>query len=655
MATEAGFLFLDDAPKRDPASDLLGHAPFAERLASILRSIAAPEGYVIGLHGAWGSGKSSVLNFVCSSLERSAHDAGTEAPVVIRFEPWIVSGHQDLTAAFMKVLIEQMPGGIEPRWRRWGRRVLRGASAGSSDIVDAAAKIGVMVDHTGGIASGAAGGIAKKAVGAAASRWLKEPSLQFTYETLVKRLRSEARRYVVIVDDIDRLTADEIRDLMRMVKTVGKLPNVTYLLSYDRSIVWGALGGLDPRPSEGDFAEKIIQQEIELPAPSRSTLLAMLSDVLGFMALGENASERRAQLVDAGIARWIRRPRDVVRLSNGLRFAYAALKGEIDPDDLICMEGLRLYDRALFEWIRDNRELLVEPNYLAEEVSGTDPGAFSEIAGRSRARARDLMAAMFPNRSKLFANRPLGGWGESWTSVMARRGVATKAGYDAYFALHPADAAIPKEQVDTAVGSLSDQSRLEGILREAIERLDPAGNTLAGDLIEELRGRIELGAPATPELLTALVRLGSAITGAPWHGDILGPRAQLHFLITALYRKWSDGERFANLLAAFRAAPPLASMAAVYVDLARATGRLPREGVERENLLIDEQLDELGAIVVERIHEDRQSGGLDEQPVYHDIAFAWASMSGFDEPRAWLSSIGRSDPSRLARVASGIL
>ena len=44
-------------------------------------------------------------------------------------------------------------------------------------------------------------------------------------------LHSQPRRIVVMIDDIDRLTSEEIRQVFRAVKSVGDFPNVTYLLS----------------------------------------------------------------------------------------------------------------------------------------------------------------------------------------------------------------------------------------------------------------------------------------------------------------------------------------------------------------------------------------------------------------------------------------
>lgn len=57
--------YSDDAPKINPwKEDKLGFNQFAKRLSSVIASMRAPNGYVIGLHGAWGSGKSTALNFI---------------------------------------------------------------------------------------------------------------------------------------------------------------------------------------------------------------------------------------------------------------------------------------------------------------------------------------------------------------------------------------------------------------------------------------------------------------------------------------------------------------------------------------------------------------------------------------------------------------
>src|SRR5471032_57966 len=109
----------DDAPKQNPwQDDRLGFMPFAERLSKVILSLEIPNGYVIGLHGEWGSGKSTAINFVKAFLDKHNVEAENEAAQIeiLDFQPWIVSGHQDLITSFFKVLSEKLPGAKRSGW-----------------------------------------------------------------------------------------------------------------------------------------------------------------------------------------------------------------------------------------------------------------------------------------------------------------------------------------------------------------------------------------------------------------------------------------------------------------------------------------------------------------------------------------------------------
>lgn len=108
--------FGDDAPRENPwTDDDLGFGPFSERVALALVRREAKRGYVFGLHGEWGSGKSTILNFVRAYLAKWKEETAPETSNLewFSFEPWIVSGHQDLAAAFFKVLSETLSDGAE--------------------------------------------------------------------------------------------------------------------------------------------------------------------------------------------------------------------------------------------------------------------------------------------------------------------------------------------------------------------------------------------------------------------------------------------------------------------------------------------------------------------------------------------------------------
>mgnify|MGYP001067267550 CR=1 FL=1 len=71
---------------------------------------------------------------------------------------------------------------------------------------------------------------------------VRQETVRDTRKRIEDALRKTGRRIVVFVDDIDRLDADEIRVVFKMVRLVADFPNVTYLLAFDRPRVEEALG-----------------------------------------------------------------------------------------------------------------------------------------------------------------------------------------------------------------------------------------------------------------------------------------------------------------------------------------------------------------------------------------------------------------------------
>jgi len=91
-----------DQPVARKQDDRLDRGPFVRRIAAAL--IAGDgknaRGIVLGLVGPWGSGKSSVLGLLAEHLATLQ-----PKPIVVRFNPWIVSGQESLIRAFFLELL----------------------------------------------------------------------------------------------------------------------------------------------------------------------------------------------------------------------------------------------------------------------------------------------------------------------------------------------------------------------------------------------------------------------------------------------------------------------------------------------------------------------------------------------------------------------
>lgn len=115
MASPSG-----DPPIRTKQEDRLNRAPFAEALAEQVANSSGYGGVVFGLLGDFGSGKTSILNMVEETLKEDFGD-----PVVLRFNPWLFSGTEQLFGHFYEELAAQLLEEPNDRLRRIGAALER--------------------------------------------------------------------------------------------------------------------------------------------------------------------------------------------------------------------------------------------------------------------------------------------------------------------------------------------------------------------------------------------------------------------------------------------------------------------------------------------------------------------------------------------------
>jgi len=296
-----------DRPSNDPKDDLFGHAPFAESLANSICRYPGNDGLVLALYGPWGSGKSTVLSYVRHFLEQRPE---TEQPVIVTFNPWWFSGQENLARAFLGQLQAVLPTKSE-KFKKLG------------DLLgDFAEGVGGLIDLSG--MTGGAAGMIGKVIGMVTKRKPKDvPALK---SEISKILREAEKRILVVIDDIDRLTPEETRQLFTVIKALADFPNVVYLLAFDREVAAKAIEQQSGMPGER-YLEKIIQVPFELPPVDRVALRAALfkrlDEVLGDTSDGLFDQSYWTNAFHDGIDPLIQVPRDVVRFTNTLSVTYS--------------------------------------------------------------------------------------------------------------------------------------------------------------------------------------------------------------------------------------------------------------------------------------------------------------------------------------------
>lgn len=445
-----------------------------------------------------------------------------------------------------------------------------------------------------------------------------------------------------------------------MVKSIGQLPNMVYLLCYDRQIVWNALDQ-DANHVGPSFAEKIVQQELEIPKPPKSRLLAMLGQKIAYLFDRIDPSLRWEFILRDGVHRWMKSPRDVVRLSNAVQFCWLALQDEIDSQDLLAVEGLRLFDPEAFSWLRENRDFLFREGRFEmaqDEVMKTAvEGLRQAIPQHKRSQVMGLVTVLFPQFAKWSESGVASGVGDLDEAVR-RRGLGSKAGYDSYFGMHPSDDAIPLTVVNELTATTADTSAIELVLRDYLGKKNSHGELMLVELLEELsvRYRGRKRDKPTQAILDALFRVGEEVIGIYGNPTLfdLSVHTHLGFLVYEILKQWDPSEAGRHLVQAFRKTDSPGFLADIYVSRGLEFGVF--SGGSTDVPPITEQaFASLGQILLEKIERACRDGTLSAAPFYFDIVKSWGYLSSHDAPKAWLKEGIAHSEEFMAKACLGLV
>lgn len=94
-------------------------------------------------------------------------------------------------------------------------------------------------------------------------------------DTLKQKTDKDKRRFLVIIDDLDRMERNEILAILRIIKTFGSLRNVVFLLVYDNDIVISVANSHFPE-AKGKYLDKFVQFHVDIMPARRASIVEQL-------------------------------------------------------------------------------------------------------------------------------------------------------------------------------------------------------------------------------------------------------------------------------------------------------------------------------------------------------------------------------------------
>lgn len=337
-----------DKPVKDCSADLLDRASFAKLLSNTLLNLNGDDTFTIGLFGKWGNGKTSIVNMALTEIE---NDVSKNNVLIVKFEPWHFSDSSQLLSQFFVRLSSEFKSKKDKKLQKIGSAIEK-----YSNAFDLAKLIPVYGDTISTAAKFGAGKIAKRL-----QKDISSSDVIAQKNEVIELLKQQKNRVLVIIDDIDRLSSEQIRLVFQLVSSVAKFPNTAYLLVFDKNIVVKALEKVQEGNGE-DYLEKVIQMPIQIPEIPKeklhSVLFNRLDEMLSSYPQTLFVEEHWSEIFKSCVAPFVSNLRDINRLCNTLRFKMTTISSEVDFADMVAISTIENGFPRIYEWIKSHKNSL---------------------------------------------------------------------------------------------------------------------------------------------------------------------------------------------------------------------------------------------------------------------------------------------------------
>lgn len=334
-----------DQPIIDPNNDKLGRVNFAYEIAwGLVNSFKDNnESIVIGLSGNWGSGKSTLINFIIGEIEKISKEQEQEI-IVLRFNPWMFTGQKELQNIFLKELLTKFKS---------NQAKLKNVSEKLKDFLGYLTWLKYV--HAGA-------GEAVKDVKEFLDGINKEKDIAELKQDIDKLLIESKVKLYITIDDIDRLTPSEITDIFQLVKLNGNFANTIFLLAYDQKVVTQALTRQFGE-NGNKYIDKIVQVDYTIPNISQETIKRIFGDTLIGLFPDSNLKklleDEISSIKNQSFVKYFTSLRDVYRFTNSLRLRLSSVYADLNLFDFLNIEALRIFNYDAYNYIINNKEDLV--------------------------------------------------------------------------------------------------------------------------------------------------------------------------------------------------------------------------------------------------------------------------------------------------------
>lgn len=360
-------ILLEDEPVQTESEDEFRYGIFAKRIARTITESTQKSSFSLGVTGIWGAGKTSMLNLLKRYIEKD------ESCIMVDFNPRESAEVKYIQHDFLTAICS----------------ALKKYHTGATHI---------MSDYMKGLR-----------VFAKDTPWLKVLDIFQTKDVDKSRhevesmIRSIDKKIVVIIDDYDRLTGEEIVEVLKVIGNNGSFERTFFVSAYDKNYVNQVLKAYFHETVDRDYTDKYFNLELRLPDRKQFYKNGYLQKRLyALLAKGIIKDINQGQIDEAlmpvvnFIDRYLPTPRDIKRYIGLVMASFVEIQENVVLRDFLLLGLIKykypqeynmLYKYSYFE--QNIIYSLDETNFIlkdAKELSGVKSLSILKIIFPSNAK-----------------------------------------------------------------------------------------------------------------------------------------------------------------------------------------------------------------------------------------------------------------------------
>ena len=183
-----------------------------------------------------------------------------------------------------------------------------------------------------------------------------------------KELEKLEKPILVILDDLGRLYPEELLMIFKIVRLVGRLPNLHYLLSYDEKILLDVIAQTDLSKEDisraRSYLEKMVQVKLDLPRMNSAQQLKLVNSAHNELlernkiTLDDEDMRRVSNAYAECMADYLNQPRAIKRFFAQVDALYPLVDGEVNFADFTLLTFLRTFEPSIYQLVIDHKQEL---------------------------------------------------------------------------------------------------------------------------------------------------------------------------------------------------------------------------------------------------------------------------------------------------------